>query len=189
MTTLIALLSAFTLLRMADVARSVVGPVMARTPSRVSISRNALIAIASVCAIALAATGTYRYFDQVFLEEEMHNAWYRTLGGTVSGFLGKEPLLVVVPSRDNLADTNRYIELIAYDKLQDAQRRGVPLDSLYTAMSCEDPIETGISQMKYASPPRLIVSENVLTQGEPCRPEFLTAPGRLLSQEYPHRGR
>ena len=52
--------------------------------------------------------------------------------GTVSGFLGKEPLLVVVPSRDNLADTNRYIKLMAYDTLQDAQRRGVPLEfSIY----------------------------------------------------------
>jgi hypothetical protein len=168
-TTLIALVSAFTLVRLADAARAT-----AR-------SRKVLAVIACAGAIALAATGTFGYFDRVFIGEEIRNAWFRTLGETVSGVLGKEPIIVVVPRRDNLADTHRYIKLMAYDTLQDAQRRGLPQDSLYIATTCEDPIETSSLQTGYPSPPRLIVSENVLAAPPPCGSEFLSR----LKAKYP----
>ncbi len=130
--------------------------------------------IACASAIALAATGTFGYFDRVFLGEEMNGAWFRTLGGTVSGLLGKEPLIVVVPRRDNLKDTHRYIKLMTYDTLQDAQRRGVPLDSLYLTTTCEDPVEAGSPQAADVRPPLLVVSDAVLEPHAPCGPEFVS---------------
>jgi hypothetical protein len=161
-TTLIALVAAFTLVRLADAARSA------------AISPRVLAVLVCAGAIVLAATGAFGYFDQVFVGEEISNAWYRTLGGTVAGELGKEPLIVVVPSHDNLTDTHRYIKLMAYDTLQDAEGRGVSRDSLYTATTCEDPIETSSGQTVYAAPPRLIVAENVLQAPPPCGPEYLS---------------
>jgi hypothetical protein len=163
--TFIALLSAFTLVRLADAARSA------------AIPHKVLTLIACVGAVALAATGTFGYFDRVIVGEEISNAWFRTLGESVSDSLGKEPIMVVVPRRDNLTDTHRYIKLISYDTLQDAQRRGVSGDSLYTVSTCEDPIKRD----NYASPPRLIVSENVLEPHPPCGPEFLSR----LKANYP----
>jgi hypothetical protein len=170
-TTLIALLSAFTLVRLADAARS------AALPGRV------VTAVAVAGAVALAATGTSRYFDEVFVGEEIQNGWFRALGEPAAGLLGKEPVVVVVPRRDNLNDIHRYIELMAYETLRDAERRGVSRDSLYVATTCEDPVETSDSTLRRedSSPPRLIVSESVLEPNPPCGPDYVSR----LEAQYP----
>jgi hypothetical protein len=167
--TLIALLSAFTLVRLADAAQAA------------AVSPRVLAGLAGAGALALAAAGAFGYFDQVVVGEELSNGWHRTVAEAVIGSLGKEPLVVVVPFHDHVSDTNHYITLMAYDTLQDAQRRGVPRSALYTTMTCEDPIESSTAPAGFATPPRLIVSANVLEPHPPCGPDFVAR----LSAHYP----
>lgn len=166
--TLAALVSAFVLLRLAETACATV------------ISGKALAILACVGAIALAALGTFGYFDQVVVGEELNNAWRRRVGAAVSGLLGREPLIVVLPEQENLKDTDRYIKLMAYNTLLDAQLRGVPKEALYLATSCEDPIDRE-NYPAMTPPPYLIMAEGILEPNTPCGPDFVSR----LRAHYP----
>jgi hypothetical protein len=159
-TTLAALVAAFVLSRLAASARA------AGVPGK------ALTAIACAGALAVAAAGTFGYFDRAYLGEDSGSLPYRSLGETVSGLLGKQPLVVVVPVRDNLNDVHRYIKLMAYDILLDAKRHGVARDTLYLAITCEDPLDGRGPQA--ASPPTVVVNSAVLEPREPCGPDFVS---------------
>jgi 4-amino-4-deoxy-L-arabinose transferase-like glycosyltransferase len=167
--TLVALVTAFTLVRLAEAAR-VAG-----------VSRHALTLIACTGAVAISAAGTYGYFDRTYVDEEARNVHFRALGATVADLLGKKPLLVVVPSRDYLNDAHKYIELMAYDKLQSAQRRGVPQTSLYVSTSCQDALGSERPQAVRPPSPTLILDSGVVESPPPCGPGFVSQ----LSDAYP----
>jgi hypothetical protein len=169
-TTLVALVSAFALVRLYEAVRSA------------GIPRQVGTAIACCAAVAVGATGTFGYFDRAFIETESAGAaQFRALGATVSDLVGSEPLLVVVPRRDNLTDTHRYIKLMAYDALLDAQRHGIARDALYLVTTCEDVAGTADSPPARARPPVLVVHVAVLEPGPPCGRELLAR----VTAQYP----
>jgi len=132
-------------------------------------------------ALALGAASTFSYFDRVQLEEESRSLPLRTLGGTVAGLLGKNPLVIVVPVRDNLSDAQRYIKLMAYDTLLEAKRRGVPWEVFYLITSCEDPVDGRTPPAADDSPPILVLHHAVLEPRAPCGPDFVSR----LKAHYP----
>jgi hypothetical protein len=158
--TLAALVAAFALVRMAEAARAA------------GVPRNVLTAIACSGALALAATGTFGYFDRTYVGEESGgNASFRALAEVVSGALGKRPVLIVVPRRDNVNDTRFYVEFIGYEQLRHAEHRGMPDDALYWTTTCEDPLPQRPSPA--AGSPMIAVHEAVLDPSTPCGPGFI----------------
>jgi len=168
-TTLAALVSAFMLVRLAEAARA-------------AGIRGRIVTVAACAgALALGAASTFSYFDRVQLEEESRSLPLRTLGGTVAGLLGKNPLVIVVPVRDNLSDAQRYIKLMAYDTLLEAKRRGVPWEVFYLITSCEDPVDGRTPPAADDSPPILVLHHAVLEPRAPCGPDFVSR----LKAHYP----
>jgi len=168
-TTLAALVSAFMLVRLAEAARAA------------TVRGRMLTVITCAGALALGAAGTFSYFDRVLLVEESSSLPLSTLGGTVSGLLGRKPLVIVVPVRDNLSDARRYIKLMAYDTLLEAKRRGVPWEEFYLITSCEDPVDGRTPPAAHDSPPILVLHEAVLWSRAPCGPDFVSR----LKAHYP----
>jgi hypothetical protein len=166
--TLAALVSAFTLVRLTDAARAA------------GLSERMVVVILGAGALALAAVGTFGYFDRVFVGEDSGPA-FRNVGATVSGLLGKKPLVVVVPVRDNVNDMRRYIKLMAYDALLEAQRRGVSPEALSRITTCEDVLEKSGPQTADASAPLFVLHQTVLEPRAPCGPDFVSR----LKARYP----
>ncbi len=160
--TLAALVSAFALVRLAAIARE------AGIPGR------AMSAITCAGALALGAAGTFGYFDRAYLGEDTGSLPYRSLGERVSGLIGKQPLVVVVPVHDNVNDTHRYIKLMAYDTLLAAERNGVDRDALYLVTTCEDPVDGRRPPGADASPPIVVVHLLVAEPLAPCGPDFVS---------------
>lgn len=160
--TLAALVSAFTLLRLAAIGRAA------------GMTGRALTAVACGGAFLLAAAGTFGYFDRAYLGEDTGSLHFRSLGETVSRLLGKEPLVVVVPVRDNVNDIHRYIKLMAYDTLRDAERRGVAREALYLVTTCEDPVDGRRPQAANASQTVVVLHLAVPEPRAPCGPEFVS---------------
>jgi hypothetical protein len=160
--TLAALVSAFALVRLAARARAA------------AIPEKTLTVITWVGAVALGAAGTFGYFDRAYLGEDTGSLPFRALGETVSRLIGKEPLVVVVPVRDNVNDVHRYIKLMAYDTLLDAKRRGADTEALYLVTTCEDPVDGRRPQAANASQPVVVLHLAVPEPRAPCGPEFVS---------------
>lgn len=158
--TLVALVSAFTLARLAEAARAE------------GVSRRALTIVVCGGAVALGAAGTYGYFDQTVVAEEINNASLRAVGDGVSNLLGNEPVVVVVPRMDDINDTNRFIELMSHAVLVSAQRRGVPRNSLYETTTCSDVGDRARFRSVGAPPPTLVLRDTVLEEAAPCGPKL-----------------
>ena len=166
-TTLAALVAAFTLVKFIETAEFA------------SVSRKIIIMFVCAGALALSASGAFGYFDRVFTGEEIGNAWFRSLGTIVTNRVGKEPLVVVVPNQDDTFNMNRYIKLMAYDVLSDAKKRGIPLASLYTVTFCRDNVNASMNQAAEPQAGLLILPDSLLDLPQPCGPEYLA---RLVAQ-------
>jgi dolichyl-phosphate-mannose-protein mannosyltransferase len=161
-TTLAALAAAFVFLRLLEAANAE------------GISGGRLAAVVGVGALAVASAGAFGYFDRSSAGEELRNAWFRALGAAVSDSIGRQPLLVVIPNIDQLDDANRYIELMSYDVLADAEKRGIAQGMLYVTATCQQPLGIGEQGIPQDATPLVIAANTVLDPNVPaCGPDFL----------------
>jgi hypothetical protein len=160
-TTLAALAAAFAIVRLLDAARYALVP------------RKIIQTVLCAGAIALSASGTFGYFDRTFLGEELGNAWFRAMGAAAIDHLGKERMIFVVPNSGDIDNVKRYLKLMAYDRLNIEQSKGIPQEDLFVVASCEDtalPVNGDIAD----SMPRLIILPDFLPPlPPPCGSEFI----------------
>jgi 4-amino-4-deoxy-L-arabinose transferase-like glycosyltransferase len=165
--TLAALAAAFTLVRLVEIA-TIAG-----------VSRKIILTIVCTGAVALSAVGTFGYFDRSVAGEEVGNGWLKSLGTAVTSRMGKESLVVVVPNQSDVENVNRYITLMAYYKLLDAQTHGVPREKLFSVTSCDENISMNTNSTVDHSPALFILPDFFSTLPQPCGVDYMN---RLMAQ-------